>query len=251
LLKAVLFDLDNTLIRFDEREFFEAYIPRISTVFSDMMPLETLITKLLLSTQMLVNNNGQMSNAEYFMSSFSEGYEGYQEEIWKRFIKFYETEFDRFQALVSVTPGVREVFVKLKKTGVKLVIASNPIWPQIVQMKRLSWAGLGDWNFELVTHIENMSYCKPHIEYYLEICQKIDEKPNGCLMVGNDPVNDLVVAKIGMKTFLVTDGSEFDGSELELSKSIRDDTAVELIAPDFTGLLSDVPDAVEALLKPR
>jgi len=249
LLKAVLFDLDNTLIHFDEREFFEAYIPRISTVFSDMMPLETLITKLLLSTQMLVNNNGQMSNAEYFMSSFSLGYEGYKEEIWKRFIKFYETEFDRFQALVSVTPGVREVFVKLKKTGMKLVIASNPIWPQIVQMKRLSWAGLGDWNFELVTHIENMSYCKPHIEYYLEVCKKINEKPEGCLMVGNDPVNDLVVAKIGMKTFLVTDGSEFDGSELELSKSIRDDTAVELIAPDFQGLLSDVPDAVETLFQ--
>jgi len=214
-----------------------------------MMPLETLITKLLLSTQMLVNNNGQMSNAEYFMSSFSLGYEGYKEEIWKRFIKFYETEFDRFQALVSVTPGVREVFVKLKKTGMKLVIASNPIWPQIVQMKRLSWAGLGDWNFELVTHIENMSYCKPHIEYYLEVCKKINEKPEGCLMVGNDPVNDLVVAKIGMKTFLVTDGSEFDGSELELSKSIRDDTAVELIAPDFQGLLSDVPDAVETLFQ--
>ena len=249
MLKAVLFDLDNTLIHFDEREFFEAYIPRISTVFSDMMPPETLITKLLLSTQMLVNNNGQMSNAEYFMSSFSLGYEGYKEEIWKRFIKFYETEFDRFQALVSVTPGVREVFVKLKQTGMKLVIASNPIWPQIVQMKRLSWAGLGDWNFELVTHIENMSYCKPHIEYYLEICQKINEKPDGCLMVGNDPVNDLVVAKIGMKTFLVTDGSEFDGSELELSKSIRDDTAAELIVPDFQGLLSDVPDAVETLFQ--
>ena len=249
MLRAVLFDLDNTLIHFDEREFFEAYIPRISTVFSDMMPPETLITKLLLSTQMLVNNNGQMSNAEYFMSSFSLGYEGYKEEIWKRFIKFYETEFDRFQALVSVTPGVREVFVKLKKTGMKLVIASNPIWPQIVQMKRLSWAGLGDWNFELVTHIENMSYCKPHIEYYLEVCKKINEKPEGCLMVGNDPVNDLVVAKIGMKTFLVTDGSDFDGSELELSKSIRDDTAVELIAPDFKGLLSDVPDAVETLFQ--
>jgi len=249
LLKAVLFDLDNTLIRFDEREFFEAYIPRISTVFSDLMPPETLITKLLLSTQMLMNNNGQMPNAEYFMSSFSQGYEGYREEIWKRFIRFYETEFDEFQALVSVTPGVREAFVKLKEMGVKLVIASNPIWPQIIQMKRLAWAGLGDWNFELVTSIENMSYCKPHIEYYMEVCKKINEKPGGCLMVGNDPVNDLVVAKIGMKTFLVTDGSEFDGSELELSKSIRDDTVVESIVPDFKGLLSDVPEAVETLLK--
>jgi HAD superfamily hydrolase (TIGR01549 family) len=198
---------------------------------------------------MLMNNNGQMANTEYFMNFFSQGYEKYKGEIWKRFVKFYETEFDEFRALVSVIPGVREVFAKLKKTGVKLVIASNPIWPQIVQMKRLSWAGLADFNFELVTGIENMSHCKPNIEYYLEVCKKINEKPEGCLMVGNDPVNDLIVAKIGMKTFLVTGGPEFDGSELELSKSIRDDTAVELIAPDFKGLLSDVPAAVETLLQ--
>jgi HAD superfamily hydrolase (TIGR01549 family) len=249
LLKAVLFDLDNTLIRFDEREFFEAYIPRISKVFSDMMSPEMLLERLLLSTLMLVNNNGQMSNAEYFMSFFSQGYEEYREEIWKRFIKFHETEFDEFQPLVSVIPGVHEVFMRLREKGVKLVIASNPIWPQIVQIKLLSWAGLGDWNFELVTHIENMSYCKPHIEYYLEVCKKINEKPEGCLMVGDDPVNDLIVGKTGMKTFLVTNGPEFDGSEHELSKSIRDDTASELIAPDFQGLLSDVPGAVEALLK--
>ena len=251
MLKAVLFDLDNTLIRFDEREFFEAYIPRISKVFADMMSPETLIEKLLLSTSMLVTNNGQMSNAEYFMSFFAQGYEGYREEFWKRFIGFYETEFDEFRPLVSVIPGVREIFVKLRGKGVKLVIASNPIWPQIVQMKRLSWAGLGDWDFALVTSIENMSYCKPNIEYYVEVCKKIKEKPDGCLMVGNDPVNDLAVANIAMKTFLVTGGPEFDGSELELSKSIRDDTAVESIEPDFQGLLSDVPDAVDTLLKPQ
>jgi len=41
----------------------------------------------------------------------------------------------------------------------------------------------------LVTHIENMSFCKPRIEYYLEICWKIDEPPEACLMVGNDPIN--------------------------------------------------------------
>jgi FMN phosphatase YigB (HAD superfamily) len=251
LLKAILFDLDNTLIRFDEREFFEAYIPRISKVFSDIMSPETLLEKLILSTQMLITNDGKMSNAEYFMSFFSQGYEGRKEEIWKRFIRFYESEFDEFRPLVSVIPDVREVFTKLRGKGVKLVIASNPIWPRIVQMKRLSWAGLSGWDFALVTDIESMSYCKPNIGYYLEVCQKISEKPEGCLMVGNDPVNDLVVAKIGMKTFLITGGPEFDGSELELSKSIRDDTAAESIEPDFRGLLSDVPDAVEALLQLR
>jgi FMN phosphatase YigB (HAD superfamily) len=213
------------------------------------MPPETLIEKLLVSTHMLTKNNGQMSNAEYFMSFFARGYEEQREELWNRFMKFYENEFDRFKSLVSVPRGVRNVFVKLKKKGVKLVIASNPIWPLVVQMKRLSWAGLGDWNFDLITHIENMSSCKPNIEYYLEICHKINVEPGACLMVGNDPVNDLPVARIGMKTFLVTGGSESRDSGLELSRSIRDDMGIELINPDFKGLLSEVPDAVEALLK--
>lgn len=249
MLKAVLFDLDNTLIHFDEVDFFRVYIPKVSMAFSDIMPPEMMVERLLLSTQALVTNDGQMSNVEHFLNSFSQGYEEYREEIWERFIRFYETEFDQLRALISVPPGVRDIFVRLREAGLKAVIASNPIWPQLVQMKRLSWAGLGDWSFDLVTGIENMSYCKPRIEYYHEICQKIDEKPDVCLMVGNDPVNDLVVAETGMKTFLITDRSESDGPELELSESIRRDKAVEAIVPDFRGPLSGVPDAVEALLR--
>ena len=249
MLKAVLFDLDNTLIHFDEVDFFRAYIPRISTAFPDIMPPEKLGERLLLSTQALVTNDGQISNAEHFLNSFSQGYEEYREEIWERFIRFYETEFDQLRALISVPPGVRDIFVGLREAGLKAVIASNPIWPQMVQMKRLSWAGLGDWSFDLVTGIENMSYCKPRIEYYQEICQKIDEKPEVCLMVGNDPVNDLVVAETGMKTFLIIDSSEPDGPELALGESIRNDAAAGPIAPDFRGPLSHVPDAVEALLR--
>lgn len=248
MLKAVLFDLDNTLIRFDERTFFESYIPEISRVFADIMPPDRLVENLLLATSILVKNNGEISNAEYFMEAFAKGYEGLGDEIWKRFIKFYETDFDQFQALVSVTPGVREVFLGLKKKGLKLVIASNPIWPRIVQMKRLAWAGVGDLQFDLVTHIENMSYCKPRIEYYLEVCQKIGEKPNHCLMVGNDPVNDLVVARIGMKTFLITDNAAVNDSDLELSQSIRDESEIDIPAPDFAGSITDVPHIVEALL---
>ena len=248
MLKAVLFDLDNTLIRFDERTFFESYIPKILRVFVDIMPPDRFVENLLLATSTLVKNNGEISNAEYFMKAFAKGYEGLGDEMWRRFIKFYETDFDQFQALVSVTPGVREVFLRLKKMGLKLVIASNPIWPRTVQMKRLAWAGVGDLQFDLVTDVENMSYCKPRIEYYLEVCQKIDEKPSNCLMVGNDPVNDLVVARIDMKTFLITDNAEVNDSALELSQRIRDESEIEIPAPDFTGSITDVPHIVEASL---
>jgi FMN phosphatase YigB (HAD superfamily) len=249
MLKAILFDLDNTLIYFDELKFYKRYLSQVSQEFADMMPLELFEKKLLSATQELMDNHGEMPNAEYFMSIFCKGFEEQRNEIWKRFVRFYEKEYDRFQTLVSVPKGIREVFLQLQKKKLKLVIASNPMWPLDVQMKRLSWAGIGDLHFDLVTHIENMSYCKPRIEYYEEICVKMDERPEACLMVGNDPINDMIVATIGMKTFLIIDRFHFDESSLEMSRKIRIDPKTEIPVPDFKGSLSEVPDAVDALLR--
>ena len=246
MLKAILFDLDNTLIHYSERKFFEGYIPGIMLVFADIMPGDVLIERLLKGTQSLLNNNGEMSNAERFLNVFCTGYEGFRDEIWKRFMRFYDTEYDHLQSLVSVSPGVRELFLRLEKTDVKLVIASNPIWPLTAQTRRLSWAGIGDLQFDLVTHIENTSYCKPRLEYYQEICSRISESPEACLMIGNDPVNDMIVANIGMKTYLVTDG---DAADMELSRSSHIYAAAEIRQPDFQGPLSGVVALVEGLLR--
>ena len=249
MLKAIFFDVDNTLIFFDELQFYKRYLSQVSQVFADMMPLELFQKKLLSATQALMDNDGEMSNAEYFMNHFSTGFEEKRDEIWKRFMRFYETEYDQFQALVSVPNGVRGVFLQLQQKKLKMVIASNPMWPLDVQRKRLSWAGIGDFDFDLVTHIENMSYCKPRLEYYEEICLKIGERPEVCLMVGNDPMNDMIGATIGMRTFLIVDGAHIDASSLEMSRKIRTDPRAEIPVPDFKGSLSEVPDAVDVLLK--
>lgn len=249
MLKAVLFDLDNTLIYFDELTFYKKYLSQVSQVFADLMPFDLFQKKLLSATQALTDNQGEMSNAEYFMSIFCKGFEAQRDEIWERFIRFYEKGYDQFRTLVSVPKGVSEVFLQLQKENLKIVIASNPMWPLDVQMKRLSWAGLGDFHFNLVTHIENMSHCKPRIEYYEEICLKLDERPEACLMVGNDPINDMIVATIGMRTFMVIDSSHFDASSLEMSRKIRIDPKTNIPVPDFKGALSDVPRAVDFLLR--
>jgi FMN phosphatase YigB (HAD superfamily) len=248
MLRAVLFDLDNTLIHYSEREFFERYVPGIVRLFADIMPSDLLIERLLESTRSLLHNNGEMSNAERFMEDFCEGYEALRDEIWARFVRFYDTEYDDLRSLVSVAPGVPEVFQRLEEKSVKLVIASNPIWPLTAQNTRLSWAGIGDLHFDLVTHIENTSYCKPQLEYYQEICRAIDEAPEACLMVGNDPVNDMIVAHIGMKTYMVTDG---DAGAIELSRSGHQYVKDEIPQPDYEGPLAAVVDLVEELLTGR
>lgn len=245
MLRAVFFDLDNTLIRFGERQFFQGYIPAITRFFADVMPEDQFVERLLSSTGAVLNNNGQILNVDCFMNAFCKGYEPQRDEFWKRFMRFYETEYDQFRSLASAPAGVREMLRQLRERSLEIVIASNPLWPSIAQNKRLAWAGLGDLEFDLITNIENMTYCKPKVEYYREICLRIGQGPEACLMVGNDPVNDMVVGTIGMKTYLVTDS---DPADLVMSRTTYGMAPSGIPKPDFEGPLRDVPEAVRTLL---
>ena len=71
----------------------------------------------------------------------------------------------------------KDVILYIKKLGLKLVIASNPMFPTNVQLARLRWAELEDIQFDLITDAENMTYVKPRLEYYSQICEKINVQP--------------------------------------------------------------------------
>ena len=85
------------------------------------------------------------------------------------------------------------------------MLATNPIFPAIATKSRISWAGLQLEDFEYYTTYENSSYCKPNPKYYIDILEKLNCKPDECLMVGNDVEEDMIAQSIGMKVFLLTD----------------------------------------------
>ena len=103
--------------------------------------------------------------------------------------------------------------------------------------KRMSWAGIFKKQVHLITHMENMHFCKPRLEYYQEICNKLMENPEDCLMVGDDPVNDMISGKIGMKTFLITDSSRFKNPLTIFSKRLGFGKTKDRIKPDYSGPL--------------
>ena len=240
MLKAILFDLDNTLILFNESRFYEEYFHRIERRFADLMPADIFRKRLISATHALLQNNGEMVNVEYFMNAFAEQFPDRRASLWNRFLSFYETDYDEIKVNLSLPNNLHKTFNKIVPSGVKLVLASNPIFPLNVQMKRLAWAGLDHYHFDLVTHIENMSYCKPRIEYYLEICRKINEPPQACLMVGNDPINDMIAAKAGLKTYLTDDSKDSWRVTLEASEDQLKDQIQNIPEPDFKGPLSDL-----------
>jgi FMN phosphatase YigB (HAD superfamily) len=248
MLKAVFFDLDNTLILFDEMKFIGSYFPSVAEKFADVIDPEGFAEKLLKATIELHKNDGTMINRERFLQAFSAGVQLSPDEIWRRFDRFYTEDFDKFKYMVASPNCAHNVFNHIREKGLKIVIATNPIWPLSAQMRRLSWVGLDDVDLALVTHIDNMTFCKPQIGYYQQICSLISEKPGDCLMVGDDPANDMVAARIGIRTYLTDDSLKHAEKPLELSKKVIGNNTEGIPPADFRGPLACVAEAIDTLL---
>ena len=248
MLKAVLFDLDNTLILFEEEKFLMGYYPVLSARFAGIFPDGQFAERLMKATVALRDNDGSKINRELFLGVFCDSFNVNRDEVWARFEQFFCQDFDMFRDAVTAAPGAEKAFKYVKGRGLKIVVATNPIWPLVVQKKRLAWAGLGDIDVDLITNIDNMSYCKPQLGYFLQICQLTGVKPGECLMVGDDPANDMVAARTGMRTFQTTDSRAYSQKPLELSKQVIGNDLEGIPPADFSGLLADVPRAVDALL---
>ena len=94
----------------------------------------------------------------------------------------------------------------IKERGLRVALATNPIFPAVATESRIRWAGLKPEEFELYTTYETIGYCKPNPAYYREVAARLSVDPTQCLMVGNDVSEDMEAAvQTGMKVFLLTD----------------------------------------------
>jgi len=245
MLTAVLLDLDNTLVLFDETAFYLRYMERIVPFFEDLLPGEAFRDRLLRGIRALRKNDGQVSNQEFFMNVFCDGVADQRHAIWERFLRFYETEYDRIPVNVQIPAGLEGVIDRLQQRQLKLVVATNPLFPRIAQEKRLAWAGLCADRFVLLTHLANMGYAKPHPEYYRQICAMIGVPPEQCLMVGNDAINDMIAGSAGLKTFQTTEAGVIDYRAVTKGRDVREGL---VHAADFSGPLAQVPAVVARLM---
>lgn len=204
--KVVLFDLDGTLLPMDQDIFVKAYFKGIAIKLAPFgYESDKLIKAIWAGTEAMIANNGEKTNEEvfwdYFETVFGEG----SRKDEPKFAKFYEENFDDVSAVCGFDKRAKEVIDMIKEKGIRVALATNPIFPSIATRKRMKWAGLIESDFELYTTYENSCYCKPNLKYYEEILSGLGVKASECVMVGNDVDDDMVAAKLGIKTFLLTD----------------------------------------------
>lgn len=205
MLKAVLFDLDDTLLGNHMDTFLPRYFGLLGQYAEAYLPRDEFLKVLMTATHIMTANvDPLVTNREVFWHSFAEQTGLDSAELEPFFEAFYS---EQFLALESVMTR-RETAVSLVKAcqsqNLKVVIATNPMFPRLAVEARLKWAGLPvtEYDFDLVTTYENMHATKPQPIYYQEVLQMIGVSANEALMVGDDWENDIAPASsLGCYTY--------------------------------------------------
>jgi len=203
---AVLFDLDGTLLPMDQNVFVKKYFSMLAAYLAPHgYESGKLIDTVWKGTDAMVKNDGSSTNEEAFRRVFSSVFGEASLGDMKLFDYFYENIFDEVKGSCGFDTRSAETVKMIKERGLRVALATNPVFPKAATEARMRWAGLNKDDFELYTTYDNSRYCKPNPKYYLDICTTLDVKPEDCLMVGNDVGDDMITESLGMKVFLLTD----------------------------------------------
>lgn len=205
-LTTILFDLDGTLLPMDNDAFTKGYFKLLAAKLAPYgYEPKQLVDAIWAGTASMVKNDGSQSNEAAFWKKFAAIY-GEQVLLDKPlFEEFYRTDFQAAKSLCGMNPHAATVVHTIKEMGLRVSLATNPIFPAEATESRIRWAGLEPEDFELYTAYENIGYCKPNPDYYREVAKRLGVKPEECLMVGNDVAEDMIARSIGMQVFLLTD----------------------------------------------
>lgn len=206
--KAILYDMDGTLVPMDMKEFTDGYFKLLAGRLAPYgIPTDLLIDSVWKGTAAMVRNDGSRKNVEAFWEVFYKLTGVTDKSIEAECDDFYGREFMEAKAFTQDNDlAVRAVELSREKADI-VALATNPLFPMVGQVTRMSWVGLKPEDFDMVTSYESDSYCKPNPKYFESVCDRLGVKPSECLMIGNDEEEDMYAActLCGMDGYLVTD----------------------------------------------
>jgi len=212
VLKAILFDLDDTLLGNSMETFIPAYFQALTRYVAHLIPPERLISGLMRGTRAMDANDGNgPTNEEAFATVFYPALGHEPAQLQPIFEQFYAEEFPKLRPLTRPLPEARPLVEWACERGLQVAVATNPLFPRSPIEQRLEWAGVPvtEFDYALVTCYEDMHATKPHPAYYREIIAQLDRQPGECLMVGDDWERDIVPASsVGIPVYWIAAPSD-------------------------------------------
>ena len=203
-MDTIIFDLDGTLLPMDVNHFMTSYQEALEAYFEPLNPQSNLFLQVMASVKHVIETKNHQTNENKFFDHFFNDFTGSKDLYIDHFNQFYETDFSLAQKSTKVSKEMIEAIKILKEKNYKLIIATNPIFPMVANIKRIGWAGLDPEDFDYISSFEKNKFCKPHLDFYKEVLNANHLNPDNVLMVGNDAQEDLSVQALGIKTYLIT-----------------------------------------------
>ena len=216
-IKDFLFDLDDTLLGNDmEGAFLGRYLDMLSRKVAHLCEPRAFVQLLWQCSEAMVRNeDSSRTLQQVFWDEFAIRTDIPETALLPVLTDFYANDFptleDETQRIPEACPLVKTALAR----GCDVVIATKPVFPRVAIAHRLAWAGIDDLDYSLITSYEVMHFCKPHLQYFLEISTFLDIQPEQCMMIGNDPSDDMVAGKVGMRTFYI-EGTSADNHNLSV-----------------------------------
>lgn len=226
MLKYVFMDMDGTLLNMKESEFEKNYLGRMVMFMERHFPGEgkNIVKAVGYGGEKMKTNDRKQSNEVLFWKEFEKVYPKTRAELEPLLLEFYDTEFCRTGDGYVENPDMKAAMELLNEKGYGLVVATNPLVPQVANKHRLEWCTLDTLPWLEVTSFEKYTTTKPMKEFYGEICEKLGLNPQEAMMVGNSVKDDAPAMEIGMDFFLMlNEDSDETSLDYEGKKGYRKD----------------------------
>jgi len=224
-IKALLLDLDDTLLINDMTLFMEPYFRALAKRMGPLIPMERLMPALLQGTKAMQANDGTNgTNAEVFAESFFRQVDTSPDVLMPAFEAFYQHDFQALASLTQPDPMAVPTVSSALSQNFQVAIATQPLFPLMAIETRLGWAGVGTdrYTYDMITSYDIMRACKPHPAFFTQVLEALGRQPQECLMVGDSVTSDMPASRMGIKTFWVDRGrgQSYDGADAH--GSLRD-----------------------------
>ena len=206
MIRNLLFDLDGTLLPMDMDYFTNGYFKLlVKKLESAGFEGQEFIKNIWSGIKCMVTNDGSRSNEAAFWEYMDKVY-GDRAKLARRTCEdFYANEFEGGKEYCGYNGKATRLVTAAKVRGYRVVLATNPIFPDAATRMRIRWAGLSVDDFEGYTTYENSTFCKPNPLYFDQVAKRFGLERSECLMVGNDADEDVAALQAGMRVFLITD----------------------------------------------
>jgi putative hydrolase of the HAD superfamily len=203
MIKAVLFDLDQTLLDIDGDAFLEAYVEALAAFMAPLVnPADFRQALWSASVAALTEDHPGRTNHSVVWHALSTQLGIATDRLETHATAFNATDLRVICPGGSPKPGAHDAVRVAQKHGLAIAVATTPIYDVSVIRERLRRAELATVGWDVIAN-DQFYTTKPHPSYFLELAQRLGVAPTECLMVGDDYFADLPARKVGMATFYV------------------------------------------------